>query len=217
MNKVASFNVDHDKLKKGMYISRIDGDVVTYDIRMKKPNMGDYLSNGTVHTFEHLLAACLRNGPLADAVIYIGPMGCRTGFCVLLRDTVSNADAIDLDGDGEREIAAIEPFHGCYFRIYKKIGGAYRMVYEFPEVSEFYHVVKAGYLLGRPCFLGGCRRGKKQLFAVYWDKETKSFVTETVDEGVGPSNACIRNGRDGDVIYSANREAAQAAAYFVRE
>ena len=129
----------------------------------------------------------------------------------------SDADAIDIDGDGEREIAAIEPFHGCYFRIYKKIGGAYRMVYEHPEVSEFYHVVKAGYLLGRPCFLGGCRRGKKQLFAVYWDKETKSFVTETVDEGVGPSNACIRNGRDGDVIYSANREAAQAAAYFVRE
>ena len=50
MNKVASFNVDHDKLEKGMYISRIDGDVITYDIRMKKPNMGDYLSNGTVHT-----------------------------------------------------------------------------------------------------------------------------------------------------------------------
>ena len=108
MNKVASFNVDHDKLEKGMYISRIDGDVVTYDIRMKKPNMGDYLSNGTVHTFEHLLAACLRNGPLADAVIYIGPMGCRTGFCVLLRDTVSNADAIDLVREGFAFVADFE-------------------------------------------------------------------------------------------------------------
>ena len=96
MDKVASFNVDHDRLEKGMYISRIDGDVVTYDIRMKKPNMGDYLSNGTVHTFEHLLAVCMRNGPLAEAVVYIGPMGCRTGFCLLLRDTVSYPDAIDL-------------------------------------------------------------------------------------------------------------------------
>lgn len=96
MNKVASFNVDHDRLEKGMYISRIDGNVVTYDIRMKKPNMGDYLSNGTVHTFEHLLAACMRNGPLADAVVYIGPMGCRTGFCLLLRDTVPYPNAIEL-------------------------------------------------------------------------------------------------------------------------
>ena len=53
MKQIASFTVNHDVLEKGMYISRIDGDVVTYDIRMKKPNGGDYLPNGAMHTFEH--------------------------------------------------------------------------------------------------------------------------------------------------------------------
>ena len=61
MKQIASFTVNHDKLEKGMYISRIDGDVVTYDIRMKKPNGGDYLSNGALHTFEHLFATYARN------------------------------------------------------------------------------------------------------------------------------------------------------------
>lgn len=96
MKRIASFSVNHDKLEKGMYISRIDGDVITYDIRMKKPNGGDYLSNGALHTFEHLFATYARNSNFADSVIYVGPMGCRTGFYFLLRDTVSRADAITL-------------------------------------------------------------------------------------------------------------------------
>ena len=85
MKKIASFTVNHDKLKKGMYVSRIDGDVVTYDIRMKTPNAGDYLTNGAMHTFEHLFATYARNSAYSDAVIYVGPMGCRTGFYFLLR------------------------------------------------------------------------------------------------------------------------------------
>lgn len=96
MKKIASFQVNHDKLKKGMYISRIDGDVITYDIRMKEPNRGDYISNGALHTFEHLFATYARNTNLADKVIYIGPMGCRTGFYILLRDSASGDEAIDL-------------------------------------------------------------------------------------------------------------------------
>ena len=62
MKKIASFCVNHDKLDRGMYISRTDGDVVTYDIRMKRPNGGDYLENGAMHTFEHLFATFARNG-----------------------------------------------------------------------------------------------------------------------------------------------------------
>lgn len=96
MNKIASFQVNHDKLKKGMYISRVDGDVITYDIRMKEPNKGDYISNGALHTFEHLFATYARNTDLADKVIYIGPMGCRTGFYMLLRDSASGDEAIEL-------------------------------------------------------------------------------------------------------------------------
>ena len=135
----------------------------------------------------------------------------------IMTQATSDADVIDLDGDGEEEIATIEQFHGCYFRIYRKINGAYTQVYQHPEVTEFYHVVKAGTLAGHPCFVGGCRRGRKQLFVVYWDQQTGSFVTETVEENVGPSNACIFHGPQGDVIYSANREAAHAAVYFVEE
>ena len=57
MKTIASFTVNHDRLEKGMYLSRVDGDVVTYDVRMKKPNGGDYLGNGELHTIEHLFAS----------------------------------------------------------------------------------------------------------------------------------------------------------------
>ncbi len=109
MKKIASFTVNHDKLQKGMYVSRVDGDVITYDIRMKTPNAGDYLSNGALHTFEHLFATYARNSALSDSVIYVGPMGCRTGFYFLLRDRVSRADALALVRES---FAFIEQFEG---------------------------------------------------------------------------------------------------------
>ena len=96
MKKIASFTVNHDTLEKGMYVSRIDGDVVTYDIRMKKPNGGDNLNMSAAHTLEHLFATYARNSALADSVIYVGPMGCRTGFYFLARDTMTRAQAIAL-------------------------------------------------------------------------------------------------------------------------
>ena len=96
MEKIASFQVNHDTLKKGMYISRIDGDVVTYDIRMKLPNGGDYLDMDSAHTLEHLFATYVRNSQWKDSVIYVGPMGCRTGFYLLLRENVSFENAIAL-------------------------------------------------------------------------------------------------------------------------
>ncbi len=108
MKKIASFTVDHDKLEKGMYISRIDGDAVTYDIRMKKPNGGDYLSNGALHTFEHLFATYARNSAFSDSVIYVGPMGCRTGFYLVMRDSVSYEQAILLVKDAFEFISGFE-------------------------------------------------------------------------------------------------------------
>ncbi len=96
MKKIASFTIDHDVLTRGMYLSRVDGDVVTYDIRMKLPNAGDYLPNAAMHTFEHLFATYARNTEWADSIIYVGPMGCRTGFYFLVRNTVPHADAIAL-------------------------------------------------------------------------------------------------------------------------
>lgn len=96
MKTIASFTVDHDKLEKGMYISRVDGDVITYDIRMVKPNGGVYLPNPAMHTFEHLFATYVRNSAYSDQIIYVGPMGCRTGFYFLTGDAMSGEQAIDL-------------------------------------------------------------------------------------------------------------------------
>ena len=96
MKTIASFTVDHDKLEKGMYISRVDGDVITYDIRMVKPNGGVYLPSPAMHTFEHLFATYVRNSAYSDQIIYVGPMGCRTGFYFLTRDAMSGEQAIDL-------------------------------------------------------------------------------------------------------------------------
>lgn len=96
MKTIASFQVDHDKLEKGMYVSRVDGDVITYDIRMVKPNGGVYLPSPAMHTFEHLFATYVRNSEYSDKIIYVGPMGCRTGFYFLTRDSLSKQQAIDL-------------------------------------------------------------------------------------------------------------------------
>ncbi len=85
-NRIASFSVDHDLITEGIYISRIDGDIVTYDLRTRKPNSDDYIDDCTMHSVEHMLATYLRNSEVKDNIIYFGPMGCRTGFYLLVRD-----------------------------------------------------------------------------------------------------------------------------------
>lgn len=98
MQKIASFTIDHDVLGKGMYTSRIDGDIVTYDIRMKIPNnaQGDYLTPPAAHTFEHLFATYVRNTKYSKDIVYVGPMGCLTGFYFLVRDTITAESVIRL-------------------------------------------------------------------------------------------------------------------------
>ncbi len=91
MKKITSFEVDHTKIKEGVYISRIDGDITTYDMRTRKPNMGDYMDNLTMHTFEHMFATYVRNSHLADDIIYFGPMGCQTGFYLLVKNAENEA------------------------------------------------------------------------------------------------------------------------------
>lgn len=108
MEKIKSFSVDHDQLTPGLYISRVDGDVVTYDLRMKTPNEGDYLDVSGLHTAEHLLATFVRNSPFSDAVVYVGPMGCRTGMYLLMRDSVTTAQVIDLVREAFAYMAAFE-------------------------------------------------------------------------------------------------------------
>ena len=87
MDKIASFQVNHNKLMPGLYLSRVDGDIVTYDLRFAKPNTPPFLETAAMHTIEHLFATMARNSDLKDHVVYFGPMGCRTGFYFLLRAT----------------------------------------------------------------------------------------------------------------------------------
>ena len=86
INKIASFTVDHDLLTEGIYVSRIDGDITTYDLRTRVPNAGDYMDNLTMHSVEHMFATYVRASEISDNVIYFGPMGCQTGFYLLVRN-----------------------------------------------------------------------------------------------------------------------------------
>lgn len=107
MKKIASFQVDHTRLQPGMYISRIDGDVVTYDLRFVRPNTPPFLENGVLHTIEHLFATYVRNSELSGGILYFGPMGCRTGFYLLTRG-LTHAQVIALTKETLAFIASYE-------------------------------------------------------------------------------------------------------------
>ena len=127
----------------------------------------------------------------------------------------SDVAVSDIDGDGNLELATISPFHGNTLAIYKKLDGAYKIIYQYPVVEDFYHVIKACTLRGVPTFIGGCRRGAKELFYIQWNQNTLSFDSGLIDQGVGPSNVEVINLTDKDIIISANREIGEGALYTV--
>ena len=101
MEKIPSFTINHERLLRGIYVSRKDsvgGDTVTtFDIRMKEPNREPVLHNGAIHTIEHLAATFLRNDEeWKDRVVYWGPMGCLTGNYLLLKGDLESRDIVDL-------------------------------------------------------------------------------------------------------------------------
>lgn len=101
MEKIASFTIDHIKLKPGIYVSRKDyvgkEVITTFDLRMTSPNDEPVMNTAEVHTIEHLAATFLRNHPVFQSkVIYFGPMGCRTGFYLLLAGDYTSADIVEL-------------------------------------------------------------------------------------------------------------------------
>ena len=99
--RIASFEVDHRYITPGIYLSRVDGDITTLDLRFCRPNHGTYLDNVTMHTIEHLFATYVRNSEIGKDVIYFGPMGCRTGFYLLVRNC-------DLQTIGSLIVAVLE-------------------------------------------------------------------------------------------------------------
>ncbi len=122
LNRIASFSVDHDKIGVGIYISRIDGDITTYDLRTRIPNSDDYLDDITMHSVEHMLATFLRNSNIGDKVIYFGPMGCRTGFYLLVR----NADNFKVLEELKLALKKTVDFDGEIFGGTRKECGNYK-------------------------------------------------------------------------------------------
>lgn len=98
LKTIKSFLIDHDAHEVGFYLSGVQNDIFTYDLRTKTPNGGDYMDNASMHTLEHLFATVVRNSAVADKVVYFGPMGCRTGFYLLLLGIDKNeARALTID------------------------------------------------------------------------------------------------------------------------
>ena len=104
MEKITSFTIDHIKLQPGLYVSRKDKvgseTITTFDLRLTKPNGEPVMNTAEIHTMEHLAATYLRNEPVwKDRVIYFGPMGCRTGFYLLLAGDLESSDVLALVRD----------------------------------------------------------------------------------------------------------------------
>ena len=113
MQKITSFTIDHIRLLTGLYVSRVDRigseSVTTFDIRITRPNLEPVMDTAAVHAFEHLGATWLRNNPeWQDKVIYFGPMGCRTGFYLLLAGERSSKEILPLVEGMFRFVAAFE-------------------------------------------------------------------------------------------------------------
>lgn len=104
MERITSFCVDHTRLTKGVYLSRTDGDILTYDLRMTQPNKEPALDPKAAHAIEHIGATLLRNGAYQEKIIYFGPMGCMTGFYLLVRD-LTIAEVTELVKDVFTEIS----------------------------------------------------------------------------------------------------------------
>lgn len=113
MEKISSFAIDHIRLQPGLYVSRKDkaGEevITTFDLRLTSPNEEPVMNTAEIHTIEHLAATYLRNDPTwKDKVLYFGPMGCRTGFYLLLAGDYSSNDVLSLMQDCFRFIAEFE-------------------------------------------------------------------------------------------------------------
>ena len=122
MNRIQSFSINHDKLLPGLYVSRVDGDITTYDMRCRRPNTGDLLDNSTLHSLEHMFATYIRNGELRSQIVYFGPMGCQTGFYLLVR----NADNATVLAEVKRTCERILAHEGPVFGAARKECGNYK-------------------------------------------------------------------------------------------
>ena len=133
----------------------------------------------------------------------------------LLETAASDAVLIDLDEDGEKELAVLSPFHGNQISIYKKNNGVFEKVYEYEKPAEFTHAIYGGDLCGQPVVVIGHRKAERDLIVFAYNKETKQYESEVIDHDCGPANVAhyVKNGKD--IIISANRETDEVAMYTI--
>ncbi len=133
----------------------------------------------------------------------------------LLDTAASDAVLVDLDEDGEKELAVLSPFHGDQISIYKKKDGAYEKVYEYEKPAEFTHAIYGGNLCGKPAVVIGHRKAERDLIVFSYNQETKQYESEVIDHDCGPANVAhyVKDGKD--IIISANRETDEVAMYTV--
>lgn len=135
----------------------------------------------------------------------------------VMEGAIGEVALCDIDGDGEDELATIEPFHGDAFHIYKRDGEGWKRVYTYTRPIEFAHAVWGGELLGRGAFVVGVRRKNCELFMVQYDKAAGKFITTVIDEGVGTSNVAVFSRPEDEVLVAANHTKNEAAVYLITE
>ena len=133
----------------------------------------------------------------------------------LIDAACSDAVLLDLDGDGQKELAVISPFHGDRISIWKKVDGAYREIYVYERQAEFSHAIFGGMLCSKPAVVIGYRKGERNLLAFSYSPQKGSYEVSVLDQDCGPANVYkyTRNGKD--VIISANREIDEIAMYSI--
>lgn len=131
----------------------------------------------------------------------------------LTPDSASDAVLVDFDGDSRQELGVIAPFHGEKVRIYHEDNGAFHKVYEYGKDIPFCHGFYGGMLCGRPALVVGHRAGARDLLVFTYDNESKTYMCQTLDQGVGPANVMVYQKDGRDILISANREIDEIAMY----
>lgn len=174
---------------------------------------GDYYIN---HGFCIAQSAELAYTASREGIFSVKPpqeIGGEWQITKLLDEPVSDIAVCDIDADGEPEIAAILPFHGNVFKVYRKQGEKLEAMYEHPDENDFYHTVISGHINGQPVYVGGARKLSANLFVLTWDNQSQTLSSQEIDRGGGPSNAYLFNAPGQDLLLSANRMIAEAAVY----
>ena len=133
----------------------------------------------------------------------------------LLKTAASDAVLVDMDEDGEKELAVLSPFHGDNISFYKKKDGVFEKVYEYEKPAEFTHAIFGGMLCGKPAVVIGHRKAERNLVLFTWNPEKACYESAVMDEDCGPANVLKYSHNGKEIIISANREIDEVAMYTV--